>query len=442
MITLHNHYYQPEVETMAVDDIKKLQEEKFLKQVRHVYDNVPYYRDLCAKKGVSIDDIKSLDDIKKLPFLSKDDLREAYPYGMLATDIKDCVRIQSTSGTTGKRVVAFYTQNDIDLWEECCARAIVAAGGSNEDVVQVCYGYGLFTGGPGLNGGSHKVGSLTLPMSSGNTERQIQFMMDLNATILCCTPSYAAYIGESLKERGYKPEDNKLKAGIFGAEPWTEEMRRDIEKSLGIKAYDIYGLTETSGPGVSFECEEQQGMHINEDHFYAEIIDPETGEVLPEGSKGELVFTSLDKEAFPLIRYRTRDITVLTREKCSCGRTFIRMKKPMGRSDDMMIIRGVNVFPSQIEAVLLNNGYAPNYQIIVDRVNNTDTFDVNVEMLPEDFSDTPKKITKKEKELQAAMKTMLGINPTIHLVAPKTIARSEGKAVRVIDKRKRLGISI
>ncbi|MBR1534088.1 MAG: AMP-binding protein, partial [Ruminococcus sp.] len=288
----------------------------------------------------------------------------------------------------------------------------------------------------------HKVGSLTLPMSSGNTERQIQFMMDLNATILCCTPSYAAYIGESLKERGYKPEDNKLKAGIFGAEPWTEEMRRDIEKSLGIKAYDIYGLTETSGPGVSFECEEQQGMHINEDHFYAEIIDPETGEVLPEGSKGELVFTSLDKEAFPLIRYRTRDITVLTREKCSCGRTFIRMKKPMGRSDDMMIIRGVNVFPSQIEAVLLNNGYAPNYQIIVDRVNNTDTFDVNVEMLPEDFSDTPKKITKKEKELQAAMKTMLGINPTIHLVAPKTIARSEGKAVRVIDKRKRLGINI
>ena len=427
---------------MAYEDIRKLQEEKFLKQVRHVYDNVPYYRDLCAKKGVSIDDIKSLDDIKKLPFLSKDDLREAYPYGMLATDIKDCVRIQSTSGTTGKRVVAFYTQNDIDLWEECCARAIVAAGGSNEDVVQVCYGYGLFTGGPGLNGGSHKVGSLTLPMSSGNTERQIQFMMDLNATILCCTPSYAAYIGESLKERGYKPEDNKLKAGIFGAEPWTEEMRRDIEKSLGIKAYDIYGLTETSGPGVSFECEEQQGMHINEDHFYAEIIDPETGEVLPEGSKGELVFTSLDKEAFPLIRYRTRDITVLTREKCSCGRTFIRMKKPMGRSDDMMIIRGVNVFPSQIEAVLLNNGYAPNYQIIVDRVNNTDTFDVNVEMLPEDFSDTPKKITKKEKELQAAMKTMLGINPTIHLVAPKTIARSEGKAVRVIDKRKRLGINI
>ncbi len=351
-------FYQPEAETMQVEDIKKLQEEKLIKQVKYVYDNVKYYRDLMDEKGVKPEDIKCLADISKLPFLCKDDLREAYPYGMLATDLKNCVRIQSTSGTTGKRVVAFYTQNDIDMWEDCCARAIVAAGGTDEDVVQVCYGYGLFTGGPGLNGGSHKVGSLTLPMSSGNTNRQIQFMMDLNATILCCTPSYAAYIGESLKERGYKPEDNKLKAGIFGAEPWTEEMRKDIEKSLGIKAYDIYGLTETSGPGVSFECQEQTGMHINEDHFYAEIIDPDTGEVLPEGSKGELVFTSLDKEAFPLIRYRTRDITILTREKCSCGRTFIKMKKPMGRSDDMMIIRGVNVFPSQIEAVLLNKGYA------------------------------------------------------------------------------------
>lgn len=427
---------------MSAEDIKKLQEQKFLKQVRYVYDNVPYYSELCDKKGVTPDDIRCMDDIRKLPFLSKDDLREAYPYGMLATDLKNCVRIQSTSGTTGKRVVAFYTQNDIDMWEDCCARAIVAADGTDEDVCQVCYGYGLFTGGPGLNGGSHKVGCLTLPMSSGNTDRQIQFMMDLNATILCCTPSYAAYIGESLKEKGYQPEDNKLKAGIFGAEPWTEEMRRDIEKSLGIKAYDIYGLTETSGPGVAFECSEQRGMHINEDHFYAEIIDPDTGEVLPEGSKGELVFTSLDKEAFPLIRYRTRDITVLTREKCSCGRTFVRMHKPMGRSDDMMIIRGVNVFPSQIEAVLLNNGYAPNYQIVVDRVNNADTLDINVEMLPEDFSDTPKIITKKEKKLQGAFKAMLGINPMVHLVAPKSIARSEGKAVRVIDNRRKIGINI
>ncbi|MBQ3331154.1 MAG: phenylacetate--CoA ligase [Ruminococcus sp.] len=439
---MDKRFYQPEAETMPVNEIKKLQEYKLIRQVRYVYENVEYYRNLMDEKGVKPEDITCLEDISKLPFLSKNDLREAYPYGMLATDLKNCVRIHSTSGTTGKRVVAFYTQNDVDMWEDCCARAIVAAGGDKGDVVQVAYGYGLFTGGAGLHGGSHKVGCLTLPMSSGNTNRQIQFMMDLNATILCCTPSYAAYIGESLKEKGYAPGYNSLKAGIFGAEPWTEEMRHDIENSLGIKAYDIYGLTESSGPGVAFECCEQHGMHINEDHFLAEIIDPDTGEVLPEGSKGELVFTSLDKEAFPLIRYRTRDITVLTREKCSCGRTFIRMHKPMGRSDDMMIIRGVNVFPSQIEAVLLNMGYAPNYQILIDRVNNTDTFEIQVEMLPEDFSDTPKVITKKEKKIQSAMKEMLGINPTIRLVAPKSITRSEGKAVRVIDNRKKLGINI
>lgn len=429
-------YYQPEIETASREEILRIQNEKIVKQVHHVYENVPYYRDLMDKKGVKPEDIKSVDDIKKLPFLTKADLRDAYPYGLLGTDLKNCVRIQSTSGTTGKRVVAFYTQEDIEIWEECCARAIVAVGGTNEDVCQVCYGYGLFTGGPGLNGGSHKVGCLTLPMSSGNTERQIQFMMDLGSTILCCTPSYAAYIGESLAEMGYKPEDNKLKAGIFGAEPWTEEMRRGIEKSLGIKAYDIYGLTETSGPGVSFECEEQTGMHINEDHFYAEIIDPETGEVLPEGEKGELVFTSLDKEAFPLLRYRTRDICVLTRKKCSCGRTHVKMSKPMGRSDDMLIIRGVNVFPSQIETVLLKEGYAPNYQIVVDRVNNSDTLDVNVEISPEEFSDKVSETQAKEKSLEAAMRTMLGIGPKVHLVPPKSITRSEGKAVRVIDKRK------
>ena len=437
-----NRYFQPEQETMPLEDIQKLQSEKLVKQVKHVYDNVKYYRDLMDAKGVKPEDIHGIEDLHKLPFIKKDDLREAYPYGLLATDLSDCVRIHSTSGTTGKRVVAFYTQHDVDMWEECCARAIVAAGGDENDVCQVAYGYGLFTGGAGLHGGSHKVGCLTLPMSSGNTDRQIQFMMDLNATILCCTPSYAAYIGETLKEKGLKPEDNKLKAGIFGAEPWTEEMRHDIEKSLGIKAYDIYGLTELSGPGVSFECQEQKGMHINEDHFIAEIINPETGEVLPVGEKGELVFTSLDKEAFPMLRYRTRDICVLSREKCSCGRTFIRMTKPLGRSDDMMIIRGVNVFPSQIETVLLNCGYTPNYQIIVDRVNNTDTFDINVEMKEEDFSDIPVGITNREKELQNAMKAMLGINPKIHLVAPKSIARSEGKAVRVIDKRKRLGINV
>jgi len=433
---MEKRYYQKEIETMPVEEIKKLQSEKLCKQVKHVYENVPYYRDLMDKKGVKPEDIHGIEDLHKLPFLTKSDLRDAYPYGLLAKPLKDCVRIQSTSGTTGKRVVAFYTQHDVDLWEDCCARAIVAVGGTNEDVCQVAYGYGLFTGGPGLNGGSHKVGCLTLPMSSGNTERQIQFMTDLGATILCCTPSYAAYIGETLKEMGYTPDQIPLKAGIFGAEPWTEEMRRGIEETLGIKAYDIYGLTETSGPGVSFECEEQTGMHINEDHFIAEIIDPDTGEVLPEGSKGELVFTSLDKEAFPLLRYRTRDICVLTRKPCSCGRTFIKMSKPMGRSDDMLIIRGVNVFPSQIEAVLLKEGYQPNYQIIVDRVNNTDTFDVNVEMNPEQFTDTVSGVTSQEKALADAMKTMLGINPKVHLVAPKSIVRSEGKAVRVIDKRK------
>lgn len=433
---MEQKYYQQEIETMPVEKIKELQSERLVKQVKHVYDNVPYYQKMMDDRGIKPEDIHGIDDLCKLPFITKADLREAYPTGLLAKPLSDCVRIQSTSGTTGKRVVAFYTQHDIDLWEDCCARAITAVGGTKDDVCQVCYGYGLFTGGPGLNGGSHKVGCLTLPMSSGNTERQIQFMNDLKATILCCTPSYAAYIAESLKEKGIGPDDNCLKAGIFGAEPWTEEMRRDIQNSLGIKAYDIYGLTELSGPGVAFECSEQSGMHINEDHFIAEIIDPDTGEVLPEGSKGELVFTSLTKEAFPLIRYRTRDICVLSHKKCSCGRTFVKMSKPMGRSDDMMIIRGVNVFPSQIETVLMNEGYSSNYQIIVDRENNTDTFDINVELSPDMFSDTVKEITGREKKLAEAMKTMLGINPKIHLVAPKTIARSEGKAVRVIDKRK------
>ena len=429
-------YYQPEIECASKEQIREWQNEKLLRQVRHVYDNVPYYRNLMEEKGVTPDDIQSIDDLYKLPFLTKADLRDAYPYGLLAKPLSECVRIQSTSGTTGKRVVAFYTQKDIDLWEECCARAIVAAGGTNEDVCQVCYGYGLFTGGPGLNGGSHLVGCLTLPMSSGNTERQIQFMLDLKSTILCCTPSYASYIGETLYEMGYTKDDICLKAGIFGAEPWTQEMRRDIENKLGIKAYDIYGLTETSGPGVSFECSEQTGMHINEDHFLAELIDPDTGEVLPEGSKGELVFTSLDKEAFPLLRYRTRDICVLTRKKCSCGRTHVKMSKPMGRSDDMLIIRGVNVFPSQIEAVLMQHGYSSNYQIMVDRVGNTDTFDVYVEVTEEQFGDTVRELEQKEAELSGAMKTMLGINPKVHLVQPKSITRSEGKAVRVVDKRK------
>ena len=429
-------YFQEEIECAPLEKIREIQNEKLLKQVRHVWDNVEYYRKKMQEKNLTPDDIQSIDDLHKLPFLSKADLKAAYPYGLLGCDLKDCVRIHSTSGTTGKRVVAFYTQEDIDLWNECCARAIVAAGGTKEDVVQVSYGYGLFTGGAGLDGGSHKVGCLTVPTSSGNTERQVMFIMDLQATILCCTPSYAAYLGESMKEMGYKPEDIPLKAGIFGAEAWSEEMRRDIEKVLGIKAYDIYGLTETSGPGVAFECSEQRGMHINEDHFIAEIIDPVTEEVLPEGTQGELVFTSLDKKGFPLLRYRTRDICTLTREKCSCGRTHIRMGKPRGRSDDMLKIRGVNVFPSQIETVLLNKGYAANYQIVVDRVNNNDTFDVNVEMTPDMFTDNVGEIQAQKKVLEDGLRSMLGIKAKVNLVAPKTITRSEGKAVRVIDKRK------
>ncbi|MBQ7542861.1 MAG: phenylacetate--CoA ligase [Clostridia bacterium] len=429
------NYFQPEIETMPLEQLRALQSERLRAQVRRVYDNVPYYRAKMDAKGVTPDDVQSVDDLYKLPFLSKADLREAYPYGLLAKPLRDCVRIHSTSGTTGKRVVAFYTQHDVDLWDECCARAIMAAGGTNEDVVQVCYGYGLFTGGLGLHGGAHKVGALTLPMSSGNTERQLQFMEDLHSTILCCTPSYAMYLAESAIESGVRDRIH-LKAGIFGAEAWTEEMRRDIEQKLGLRAYDIYGLTELSGPGVAFECEEQKGMHICEDHFIAEIIDPVTEEVLPEGSKGELVFTAIDKEAFPMLRYRTRDICVLKREKCSCGRTHVRMCKPMGRSDDMLIIRGVNVFPSQIETVLIKQGMPANYQIIVDRVNNSDTLDVEVEMPQELFSDTLSAISKKEKELVSALKAMLGIMAKVHLVAPKSITRSEGKAVRVIDKRK------
>lgn len=428
------NYYQPEIETMPQDQILALQDERLVKQVRYVYDHVRFYRDRMDEAGVAPEDIRGTQDLHKLPFITKDDLRDQYPYGLLAVPLEECVRIQSTSGTTGRRVVAFYTREDLDIWEECCARAIVAAGGTKEDVCHVCYGYGLFTGGPGLNGGSHKVGCLTLPMSSGNTERQLQFMTDLGSTILCCTPSYAANLGEAVAERGMK-DQLKLKAGIFGAEPWTEQMRQNIEETLGIKAYDIYGLTEISGPGVSFECEEQAGMHIQEDHFIPEIIDPKTGEVLPEGQVGELVFTCITKKAFPLLRYRTRDLCLLTRKKCSCGRTHVRMLKPKGRSDDMMIVKGVNVWPSQIEAVLLNQGYQANYQIIVDRIGNRDSIEVRVEMTPEMAQDETIPVAKREKKIVSGLKSMLGITVDVSVVEPKSIPRSEGKAVRVIDKR-------
>lgn len=428
------NYYQPEIETMPLPQLQALQSERLVAQVKHVYENVAFYRDRMDQAGVNPQDIHGIEDLLRLPFINKDDLRDQYPYGLLGVPLSECVRIHSTSGTTGRRVVSFYTQEDVDLWDECCARAIVAAGGTKEDVCHICYGYGLFTGGPGLNGGSHKVGCLTLPMSSGNTERQLQFMMDLGSTIVCCTPSYAANLGEAINERGLR-DKIKLKAGIFGAEPWTEEMRRSIEESLGIKAYDIYGLTEISGPGVSFECEEQAGMHVQEDHFIPEIIDPETGQVLPEGEVGELVFTCITKKAFPLLRYRTRDLCYLTRKKCSCGRTHIRMHKPMGRSDDMMVVKGINVWPSQIEAVLLNQGYQANYQILVDRVGNNDTIEVQVELTPEMVENPTMTPAQREKKIVSGLKSMLGILVDVKVVEPKTITRSEGKAVRVIDKR-------
>ena len=435
---MSTNYYQKEIETMPLDELQKLQSERLKEQVKHVYENVAPYRKKMDEMGVKPEDINGIEDLHKLPFITKDDLRDEYPYGYVAVPLDECVRIQSTSGTTGRRVVAFYTKEDIEIWEDCCARAIVAAGGSNKDVCHVCYGYGLFTGRPGLHGGSHKVGCLTLPMSSGNTERQLQFMEDLGSTIICCTPSYALNLGEAIKEKGIK-DKIKLKAGIFGAEPWTEEMRHDIEDALGIKAYDIYGLTEISGPGVSFECEAQAGMHIQEDHFIAEIIDPETGEVLPEGSVGELVFSCITKKAFPLLRYRTRDLCILTREKCSCGRTHVRMKKPTGRSDDMMVIKGVNVWPSQIETVILNQGYQANYQIVVDRINNKDRIELQVELTPEMAADPKLNVKKKESEIKSGLKSMLGIGVDVSVVQPKTIVRSEGKAVRVIDKRKLFG---
>ena len=430
------NYYQPEIETMPVEQIQALQSERLVKQVKFVYDNVKFYHDRMDEIGVKPEDINGIEDLHKLPFITKDDLRNEYPYGLLGVPLSECVRIQSTSGTTGRRVVAFYTQEDIDVWDECCARAIVAAGGTKDDVCHVCYGYGLFTGGPGLNGGSHKVGCLTLPMSSGNTERQLQFMTDLGSTILCCTPSYAAYLAETIHEQGLR-DKIKLKAGIFGAEAWSEDMRHDLEDKLGIKAYDIYGLTEIEGPGVSFECEEQNGMHICEDLFIPEIVDPDTLEPVPDGQIGELVFTSFAKEAFPLIRYRTKDITYITREKCKCGRTHARIHRLMGRSDDMMIIKGVNVYPSQIEEVLIKQGMpANNYQMIVDRVKNSDTLEVNVEKPDELVGASAEDVAAKEKKLVAALKSMLGILAKVNIVEQKTIARSEGKAVRVIDNRK------
>lgn len=429
-------YFQPELECMNLEDLRKLQGERLAENFRHVYENVEYYRKRCQEAGVTPDDIKGLDDLDKIPFTCKDDLRQTYPYGLFAVPQSEVVRIHASSGTTGKQIVVGYTKEDLEIWDDCGARQLVAVGADENDIVQVSYGYGLFTGGFGIHGAATKLGCQVIPISSGNTQRQITFMKDLKSTILACTPSYAAYLGESLHDMGYTPDDICLKAGIFGAEPWTEEMRRDIEKSLGLKAYDIYGLTEVMGPGVSYECSQQAGMHVNEDHFIVETIDPETGKRLPDGEKGELVFTAITKKAFPLMRFRTKDIGVLNREPCPCGRTFVRMSKPMGRTDDMLIIRGVNVFPSQIEGVLMQNGYPSNYEIHVGRENNTDTFEVKVEMTPEKFSDVISEINKQEKQLESALLSVLQIKAKVTLVAPKSIARSEGKAKRVIDTRK------
>ena len=430
-------YWNKSMECATVDEIKSLQSFRLSQTVRRVYENVPYYRARMEKAGVIPDDIRTVEDLHKLPFTIKQDLRDTYPYGMFAVPMDEVVRLHASSGTTGKQIVVGYTRNDLEVWSECCARALTAAGATNKDFMHISYGYGLFTGGLGLHGGAEKVGMTVIPVSVGNTKRQINILKDFGSTYMCCTPSYALFLAETMKEMGISKDEIKLKGGLFGAEPWTEEMRQQIQAGLGCKAYDIYGLTEIIGPGVSFECEEQTGMHINEDNFIAETIDPETGEVLPEGSQGEIVFTCITKEAFPLLRYRTRDIGILTREKCSCGRTLIKMKKPAGRSDDMLIIRGVNVFPSQIESVLLSLGNtAPYYQIIVDRKNNTDTFEIQVEISPEMFSDTVKSLEQQEKLIKAGVESTLGISADIKLVEPKTIQRTEGKAVRVIDKRK------
>ncbi len=431
-------YYQPEIETADRETMKALQSERLIKTVKRVYENVEHYRKKMDEMGVRPEDIKNIDDLYKLPFSYKQDLRDTYPYGMFAVPMKDVVRLHASSGTTGKQIVVGYTQNDMDLWADCCARAFTAAGCTDEDKVHVSYGYGLFTGGLGADGGARRLGATAIPVSSGNTQRQITILKDFGSTILCCTPSYALHIAETMQAMGVTKDDISLKAGVFGAEPWTNEMRQQIEEMLGIKAFDIYGLTEIIGPGVGFECHEQTGMHINEDHFVVEVIDPDTGEVLPDGTQGELVFSCITKEAFPILRYRTRDIGVITREKCSCGRTLVKMTKPRGRTDDMLIIRGVNVFPSQIETVLIEKGYTANYQIVVDREKNFDSIEVRVELSNETFHDTVKGLDKQAKELAEAIKVILGVNAKVILMEPNSLPRSEGKAVRVIDKRKLL----
>lgn len=430
-------YWDEHMECMDRSTLQEIQLKRLVETVKRVYTSVPYYRKKMQERGIIPEDIKSLDDLKKLPFTTKQDLRDNYPYGLFAVPLSEIVRIHASSGTTGKPTVVGYTKHDIGIWSEVMARTLVAAGADKHSFVQIAYGYGLFTGGLGVHYGAERIGASVIPISSGNTRRQIQIMVDFGTTVLACTPSYALYLAETMEEMGVDKSQLKLKSGVFGAEPWSENMRKEIESKLNIKAYDIYGLSEIIGPGVSFECEYQCGMHINEDHFLPEIINPETGEVLGEGEYGELVFTTITKEGLPLIRYRTRDITALHYDRCKCGRTLVRMEKVIGRTDDMIIIRGVNVFPSQIESVLLELGEVePHYQLIVDRVNNLDVLEVLVEVSERMFSDEVKKLEQLEKKITKAIEETLGISVKVRLVEPKTIERSEGKAKRVIDKRK------
>lgn len=422
---------------MDREEMKRVQTERLIDTVKRIYYNVPFYRQKMQKIGLEPGDIQSVDDLKKLPFTYKQDLRDNYPYGLFAVPLSEIVRIHASSGTTGKQTVVGYTRKDIDTWSEIMARALVCAGASKESFIQIAYGYGLFTGGLGFHYGAERVGASVIPISGGNTKRQIQLLKDFGTTILACTPSYALFIAEEMDELGIKKEELNLRTGIFGAEPWTESMRSQIEERLGIKAIDIYGLSEVIGPGVGIECEYKCGMHISEDHFIPEIINPETEEVLPPGSKGELVFTTITKEGLPLIRYRTRDLSRLNLEKCQCGRTMVRMDKITGRTDDMLIIRGVNVFPSQIESVLFEIGEtAPHYLLIVDRIDNLDILEVWVEMTQNMFSDEVRRIEDIERKIRKEIEGTLGISAKVKLVEPKTIERSEGKAKRVIDRRK------
>lgn len=430
-------YWNEKMECMPQEQLQALQGQRLADTVRRVYASVPYYRAKMDAQGVTPEDIRTAADIVKLPFTYKTDLRDNYPFGTFAVPLDEVVRVHASSGTTGKQTVVGYTQQDIETWTECVARSLANVGVTNKDIVHVAYGYGLFTGGLGLHYGAERVGATVVPASGGNTKRQIQLMVDFGATVLCCTPSYALYIADELSELGLTKNDLRLRVGIFGAEPWSEEMRRQIEQRLGLKAYDIYGLSEIMGPGVSMDCEHQKGLHIPADHFIAEIIDPETGAQLPEGETGELVFSCITKQALPLLRYRTRDLSSLSCGQCACGRTAPRMAKVTGRSDDMIIVRGVNVFPSQIESVLLNIAQVePHYMIYVDRVDNLDVMEVHIEMTPQLFSDEVKAVEALEKKLRHEIDSTLGINAVVKLVEPRSIPRSEGKAKRVIDKRK------